>query len=413
MLLYNLVVRLKGIQITATTPTNTAVRLETGLVELQLSNRVQNVANNNPVGGSTSAPSFSSSHQTAGGPAFSSSGKAPPAPSSTTSSAWGRPAKLFGRAKVDLNLSLGQLIRNPLFEEAEAEFQQVAFFKTRISLRNAFQDELTPEGGGAAGETADKEVVLITLTRPLIYLQPAAVDKAMYCIVARKLPSYLVRTRLTHFLLCSLVWLNYKNAYDYWTEQRGSWVPTETLTVSDRLLDNNRLGQLTSQLGVAPGSLGTLFLQLTVDDMGICMPLSTMPGVGGGGTVAGGSRGPTASSNEPETCSAVVVTLENSSISACSSGSLVSKGKFTGLCLRFADDFETGLDDWKPDIEGDPTIMNLCVVSEGTYEVCSRTVTPATASADQNAKWILHVGWQMEGVDTHFDTSIGKQFSAL
>ena len=47
--------------------------------------------------------------------------------------------------------------------------------------------------------------------------------------------------------------------------------------------------------------------------------------------------------------------------------------RFIGLCLRFAEDFETSLDDWKPDM-CDNTIMNLCVVSEGTYEVCSRTV---------------------------------------
>lgn len=60
-------------------------------------------------------------------------------------------------------------------------------------------------------------------------------------------------------------------------------------------------------------------------------------------------------------------------ISACSSGSLVSKGKFSNLCLRFAEDFENSLDDWKPDMT-DSSIMNLCVVSEGTYEVCSRTV---------------------------------------
>lgn len=58
---------------------------------------------------------------------------------------------------------------------------------------------------------------------------------------------------------------------------------------------------------------------------------------------------------------------------ACSSGSLVSKGKFVGLCLRFTDDFEASLDDWKPDMN-DSNIMNLCVVSEGTYEVCSRTI---------------------------------------
>lgn len=365
MLLYHLIVRLKGIQITATTPTNTAVRLETGLVELQLSNRVQNV--------------FSQSNAQRSAGTFS-----PPSAQGASAQA-SRPAKLFGRAKVDLNLSLGQLIRNPLFEEAEAEFQQVAFFKTRISLRNAFQDELTPNETGGVDPAADKEVVLITLTRPLIYLQPVAVDKAI------------------------LVWLNYKNAYEYWAEQRGGWIKDASL-VADKL---DKLGQLTSQLGVGAPSLGTLFLQLTVDDMGICMPLNTAPSVLWAGSGAGRSESNRQGhSSEPEICSAVVVTLENSSISACSSGSLVSKGKFTGLCLRFADDFETGLDDWKPDMD-DPAIMNLCVVSEGTYEVCSRTVTPAQHQHGENAKWILHVGWQMEGVDTHFDTSIGRQFSAL
>lgn len=77
---------------------------------------------------------------------------------------------------------------------------------------------------------------------------------------------------------------------------------------------------------------------------------------------------------ENDSCAAVVVTLESTSISACSSGSLVSKGRFVGLCLRFADDFETSLDDWKPDTSETAVAMNLCVVSEGTYEVCSRTV---------------------------------------
>lgn len=47
--------------------------------------------------------------------------------------------RLFGKARVDLNLSLGQLIRNAMFEEAETEFQQFAFFNTRIVLRNTFQ----------------------------------------------------------------------------------------------------------------------------------------------------------------------------------------------------------------------------------------------------------------------------------
>jgi hypothetical protein len=44
---------------------------------------------------------------------------------------------------------------------------------------------------------------------------------------------------------------------------------------------------------------------------------------------------------------------------------------------RFAPEFETSLDEWKPDLK-DASLMNLCTVSEGTYEVCSRTRTTHT-----------------------------------
>ncbi|KAK9751645.1 hypothetical protein QE152_g4782 [Popillia japonica] len=303
-ILFSLIIRIQRIQLTATTAGSSAVRLETGAVVLELSNRVQNVSGSKK--------------------------------NNATS-------RLF---------------------EAEAEFQQFAFFNTRISLRNTFQDEVS--------EGEDKEVVLITLKRPLIYVQPVAVDKAI------------------------LVWLNYKNAYDYWNEKRAN-LNKEVLTATQQVYEKFQLGQITSQLGTP--HLGMLFLQLTVEDMGICLPLNPLPlTTWGQRNVYEESRG------------AVVVTLENTSISACSSGSLVSKGKFSNLCLRFADDFETSLDDWKPDMS-DATIMNLCVVSDGTYEVCSRTITGK--QAHENAKWFLNVQWQMEGVDIHLDTNVGKQLSAL
>ncbi|XP_050315619.1 transmembrane protein KIAA1109 isoform X2 [Anthonomus grandis grandis] len=317
-LLFSLVIKIQRIQLTATTAGSSAVRLETGAVVLELSNRVQNVSGSNP---------------------------------SSTS------ARLFGKAQVDLNLSLGQIIRNAVFEEADIEYQHVAFFNTQIVLRNAFQDEIV--------EGEDKEVVLITLKRPLIYVQPVAVDKAI------------------------LVWLNYKNAYDYWNEKRAN-------LNRDVKEEKFQLGQITSQLGTP--HLGTLFLQLTVEDMGICLPLNHLPMTWNVRSGYEDSRG------------AVVVTLENTSISACSSGSLVSKGKFSNLCLRFAEEFETSLDDWKPDMT-DSSIMNLCVVSDGTYEVCSRTI--AAKGIKENAKWLLNVQWQMEGVDIHLDTNVGKQLSAL
>jgi len=99
------------------------------------------------------------------------------------------------------------------------------------------------------GEGEDKEVILITLRRPLIYIQPMAVDKAI------------------------LVWLNYKNAYEYWNEQRASLnkeVLTATQPSSEKLSSD--------KIPVSP-NLGTIFLQLTVEDMGICVPLNPLPQV--------------------------------------------------------------------------------------------------------------------------------------
>uniref|UniRef100_A0AAG5DBD8 Bridge-like lipid transfer protein family member 1 C-terminal domain-containing protein n=1 Tax=Anopheles atroparvus TaxID=41427 RepID=A0AAG5DBD8_ANOAO len=319
-ILFSLNIRVKRIQLTATTPCSSAVRFETGLLELHLSNRVKNIAD-----------------------------------VSNT--------KLFGKAQIDLNLSLGQIIKNVIFDEAEPEFQQHAFFNTTIGLRNAFQNEMLND---------DKELVLITLKRPLIYVQPIAVDKAI------------------------LVWLNYKNAYEYWTEKRAN-LNKEVLMATQQVLEKVPFGQISHHLATS-ANLSTLFLQLTVEDMGICLPLNQPPQIWGNRSV-----------QDFEQKGAVVITLENTIISACSSGSLVSNGRFVGLCLRFAEDFDSSLDEWKPNM-GDASIMNLCVVSEGTYEVCSRTIA---AKHPDNAKWFLNVKWQMEGVDIHLDVNIGKQLSAL
>ena len=147
--------------------------------------------------------------------------------------------------------------------------------------------------------------------------------------------------------------------------------------------------------------MGTLFLQLNVQDIGICIPFlspadiwNTLPS---SKLDVGDSRG------------AIVATVESSSVSACSAGSTVSTGKFTELCIRFADDFNHTLDDWKPN-SNDSNLMNFCLVSEGSYEVCTQTVK---ALKEENAKWLLNIQWQMTGVDVHVDTNIGKHMTAL
>lgn len=82
-------------------------------------------------------------------------------------------------------------------------------------MRNAFQDEMMC--------CEDKEVVLIRLRRPLVYIQPVAVDKAI------------------------LVWLNYKNAYEYWNEKRLN-LNKEVLTATQQVFEKVPLLSLLCRL---------------------------------------------------------------------------------------------------------------------------------------------------------------------
>ncbi|KAL0177728.1 hypothetical protein M9458_026622, partial [Cirrhinus mrigala] len=189
--------------------------------------------------------------------------------------------------------------------EAGSDFHQVAYFRTRIGLRNALQEEISG--------SSDKEAVLITLNRPIVFAQPVAFDRAV------------------------LFWLNYKAAYDNWKEQRlalNSDIHMATKEVVDKL---PAIQQTSVQ------AFSTLFLQLTVNDLGICLPITSA-------TQANHTI-------DFDTGSALVLTIESTLITACSSESLVSKGHFKNFCIRFAEGFETTWDDWKPEIRGD-LVMN-------------------------------------------------------
>ncbi|KAL0968995.1 hypothetical protein UPYG_G00220970 [Umbra pygmaea] len=349
ILLYSLSLMFKGIQMTATTPSMRAVRFETGLIELELSNRIQCKAQ----------PGGSSSY-----------------------------LKLFGKCQVDLNLALGQIVKHQVYEEAGSDFHQVAYFRTRIGLRNALQEEISG--------SSDKEAVLITLNRPIVFAQPVAFDRAV------------------------LFWLNYKAAYDNWNEQRlalNKDIHMATKEVVDKLPG---IQQTSAQ------AFSTLFLQLTVNDLGICLPITNtslkghIPGFEGIRSEAGASRSIgqqkyTRKANHSidfDTGSALVLTIESTLITACSSESLVSKGHFKNFCIRFAEGFETSWDDWKPEIHGE-MVMNACVVPDGTYEVCSRTTGQPSAESNSAGTWTLNVLWKMCGIDVHMDPNIGKRLNAL
>ncbi|XP_048589365.1 transmembrane protein KIAA1109 homolog isoform X3 [Nematostella vectensis] len=357
-ILYSFKLTLKGIQVTATTPSSTAVRLDTGVMALEVSNAI---------------PS-------------------PPEPGQLRQSY--SFIKLFGKAQVDVNLSLGEFTKIPVDDtdnrclsqsriiDDELEFVQMAYFRTNIGVRNSFQDVSSTRG------TEDKETFLVTLTQPKIYAQQIAFDKAV------------------------LVYLNYKNAYEHWNEQRmalneeylSSINSTETCSCNDvHTATQAVLEKLPARTHAAQLS-GSLFLQLNIDMLGICIPLYNAKD--------GAAQAFQMRCTDPEPSAAMVLSVDEMMLSCCSSASFVSKGKFNRFCLWFPDKFDKQASDWRPSSDG--IIMNSYVVSQGTYELCSRTIRyPLSQDMAKTGKWVMSVRWQMCGVEIHCDTDIGKRLSSL
>ncbi|XP_034715051.1 transmembrane protein KIAA1109 homolog [Etheostoma cragini] len=359
ILLYSLSLMFKGIQMTATTPSMRAVRFETGLIELELSNRIQ----------CKTQPGGSSSY-----------------------------LKLFGKCQVDLHLALGQIVKHQVYEEAGSDFHQVAYFRTRIGLRNALQEEISG--------SSDKEAVLITLNRPIVFAQPVAFDRAV------------------------LFWLNYKAAYDNWNEQRlalNKDIHMATKEVVDKLPG---IQQTSAQ------AFSTLFLQLTVNDLGICLPITTtsqrgqVPVTEGINSEAGAST----SVGRPNNARKVTYNLLH-----LLWWLVVGQGN-----ISHNPTIKHNLNKLRRYVIKDPTsvgrscssyvtfnspssskIMTGCflcvsvfdlytgVVPDGTYEVCSRTIGQPSAESSSAGTWNLNVLWKMCGIDVHMDPNIGKRLNAL
>nr|XP_026696686.1 transmembrane protein KIAA1109 [Ciona intestinalis] len=362
-MLYQLELQLDGIQITATTASSNAVRLKTGKMVFELSNRVIRAEPGKKI---------KSLHKY---------------------------LKLFGKAQVDLTLSLGTLMANNVYQEAEAEFQQMAYFTTRIGLQNTSQQahdgatythksskssksenlqvppssSFTPED-----QMEDNNIILISLSRPIFFVQPTAFDKAI------------------------LLFLAYKNAYDDWTEKRADLheeVRHATQEVVGAIHARRMMNASSNTVAVS-----NLFLQLSVHDLGICLP------------VAQDTNSYDISTQE-ELSSALVLTVDNTLISACYAKSLVTRGNFKGFCLRFTDDFQTSWDDWNPGCMGSKNVvMNSFLVPAGTYEICTDTTSyqiHTDSGMVPTARTTVNIVWQMDGVDLEIDTKIGAYLTHL
>ena len=85
------------------------------------------------------------------------------------------------------------------------------------------------------------------------------------------------------------------------------------------------ISQITSHL--SSQQVGTLFLQLNVQDIGICIPFLSPADIWN-------TQLPSSKLDVGDSRGAIVATVESSSVSACSAGSTVSTGKFTGKSIK-------------------------------------------------------------------------------
>jgi hypothetical protein len=165
---------LSGIAVTVSTPLGTAIRFSTGKIEMHLTNTSHPVETT-PTGPLTPKTQFS----------------------------------LVGRVEIDMTLALGYL--QDLGPDVVDDLCELAHFKTRISIRNTFEniarssipvagDDPTNGAEHSTGEgaepTVEVDTFLINILSPHLYIQSTAVEQAI------------------------LFWLNCKSVYTYWQNER-------------------------------------------------------------------------------------------------------------------------------------------------------------------------------------------------
>ena len=138
--------------------------------------------------------------------------------------------KFVGIGLIQFSAKLGQLVRAVSYEETPAELQECATFMTMIRVSNEESSSQTHS-------------YHISLNRPYMMIKSSAVDKAI------------------------LLWLNYKNMYDYWREERVKF---------EKSLEKEKRRNSISQVMFSPQPSQDFDINLSLSIVGgmyVCMPL--------------------------------------------------------------------------------------------------------------------------------------------
>jgi hypothetical protein len=189
-------------------------------------------------------------------------------------------------------------------EEAAAgkdyeDWYKLSSFDTKIELQNTISVSKSKDH--------DREAIIITIDNPRFYLQPGAFDIAI------------------------LFWLNYKSTYESWLSKRKKFADLHELPSGIQNQNNKANKQQQQQQQANNNDNNFLALKLHVSGLGLALPLSNKP-----------------FKDFKTNSDSLLITLNDTSIYACSSGCVVSTGRFSNFCLRFVDNFNLASLDWMP-----------------------------------------------------------------
>ncbi|VDM59518.1 unnamed protein product [Angiostrongylus costaricensis] len=234
--------------------------------------------------------------------------------------------RLFGAAAIQFNAKLGQLVKVAEYEELQAELQEFATFMTQVRVENK------------ESSSHQSYSYHIALNRPILLIKSSAVDKAI------------------------LLWLNYKNTYDYWRAERSRVVRAANKR-SNSCLQKLHLCLATNMISLIMAPVCYVFLLAGVLAKVRCL---------------------------------------KSDVTVCIVKELACQASFHGFKLNFVDNFdELSLSESVKEATGE-TQTNYLFFPQGTYQLCSQ------ASGDAaDAKWVLSVRSQMRGMIIDLDQRIG------
>jgi hypothetical protein len=193
--------------------------------------------------------------------------------------------RLFGKGKLQLNVKLGQLYKSALYEETQEELQELATFMAQLSVQNeeSFHTSL--------------HNYMVSVNRPILLVKSSAIDKAI------------------------LLWLNYKNTYNYWREERNKLLHKNPQLKPPEEPKRSPISRSVTAMEAANVATDmNVNLSLSIPNgLYICMPLY--------------------SSDLSDNLAALVVSLQSSDVSVQIKKELVCNADFNSFKISFIENF--------------------------------------------------------------------------